>query len=299
MRTLAAIAALLLAVSAAAAQSPLGGIETRTQSEQPKIPAEGPTTLPVIVTLDCAVVLTNPTATAITLTPTGHEAHGLQAEPVTVPVSAAECLPDDPAGAGQVEKTAELVVTPTQATPGERALTFQIESSYGSGASAVTGTEDVDIMVEYRPCFRLDIPDGHTFQVDSDPFHFELVQEYCGNALSMIMFEELRVQGGGTLSGLELLIEQPPKTVRQNVTFRPPTGEWQESTATFLVYVHHIDPSTGTGGPAMLEARPTWRFVNAGIPAPPGPEDNDSPGAGVLLLLVALAAAAFLVRRRA
>ncbi len=284
------LALLALAVLATPAQAQGLSSEISVTADSPGVVAwNGTAPLNVTVEVGCGIFAADPSASELVVSATT-ENDTLTASTETIAIAASDCL----AGGGAITKDVVLTMTPAEDAPGIVTIPIAVTAMVGTAS----GEGETSATVSYKADHQI-IPDvTFPLTVDNGTVTFNVTIVYAANAPSMVMFEEQSFDNGGSIKGLKPVIETPPAEVVLPVTFKAPSGDWNQTTLSFRNFSHYIFTDTGLAGDPELEKIVEWTFVQGASETPATEEgDKDSPGAGVLVAL-GLFALAFVARRK-
>lgn len=301
MKSLGALALLafaVLCVPGASAQSP-SGVAVACADLGTPIPYQGTASLTCDVTVGCAEFLAaaaggdigGPSAAVAVVGPPAW----LTTAPAEASFDPSACV----TGGGSATAQATVPLTVSADAPGVVEHTLSLVATVGGTSSA---PDAAIVTVAYHVNYTLVPSVTFPLAVNGTEASFDVVVTQASNARSMVMMEELKVSAG-TLSGPASEVYEndagKPASKTFRFTFRPPSGEWTNATATFTAYGHYL-LTDGRAGDFDNGTVMTFAFTNA---APQddgdGGDDKGLPAPAGALLALGLVALAALVRRRA
>lgn len=295
MKSFGAVALLFLAalvvVPSTSAQAPQGVTLVCPDLAGP-IPYAGQAALACEVRVGCADFLTSGGATSGTVSVQSPPAW-LTSAPTPVDFDPAACVTDI-TGGGFVSESVAVPLAAGKDAPGvvDHALTLVAEVAGGSS------TDSAIVTVAYHVNYTL-VPDvTFPLNVTGDQVSFNVTVTQASNARSMVMMEQLKVTAG-TLSGpaSEVYENDAGKPVSKTFkfTYKPPTSEWTNATATFTAFGHYL-LQDGRAGDFDAGTPMTFTFTSAGEHEH-DEEEKESPAPVAPLMLLGLVALALLARR--
>ena len=271
--------------------TPVDGDVART------ISATGSTEIDYTVTVGCAhFALQGEDSLEISLSTNLDAYYGASFAPVTVTPGPA-CITSTE---GEVTATATLKLTPTSSAMGLLPRDdFTVTATAG----------DASDTYEHEEPIQIDYKGGHTTTTsilfpynftdeDGGAIHFNYTVDVQANSRTMVMWENVS-SGGGSLDGMApthtFPVEEGERQWAYNLTWRPPTGNWDNATISFYTYSHStkISPTE-----KVNEQTVTWTIYNDATPAKSGNGDSKGlPGLPMPAIFLAVALAVALRRR--
>ena len=306
MKTVGAFALLILAALAiptASAQNPQGVTLDAIAPLATPIPYEGSANLPITGKVGCVTIVEtmagNLDASAPLVLTVESPPTWLAIGEATTNLASLDSIQPCLMGATEMLFSLDLPLTVTKDAPGVVDHVIQVVATLGTASSEPAAAV---FTVAYHVNYTL-VPDA-TFplEVNGTTASFNIVVTQASNARSMVMIEDLKTSTG-VFSGIGSQAYEndagAPDTKTFKVTFKAPSGEWTNATASFKAYGHFL-LLDGRAGDYDVGTPLAFSFVNT---ATEHGEDHDeekkSPApVGVLLALGLVGLAAF-ARRRA
>lgn len=311
MKTVGALALLILAALAVptASAQPQGVTLTATDLATP-IPYKGSAQLNVTVSVGCLTILTESGETSVTVAASGTPSW-LTVTPATIELNPQTCA----GGAGVATGSSTVGLAVAKEAPGVVDHTVNLTATLGGTSSDVVGAV---FTVAYHVNYTIVADAKFPMTVNGTEASFNVTVTQASNARSMVMIEEVK-SSAGVLSGMGSQVYEntaaAPASKTFKVTFKAPTGEWSNATASFTGYGHYLllDGRAGDfGEPCGALVFPqcdakgtpvTYTFVagssDGGDGGDGGDGDKKSPAPVGALLALGLVGLAAFARRRA